>query len=242
LFARWVSNWDCGFDTGFYCEILDHHFNIDALKAKRRYEINYGNKFFYTRQISCDEVEMMYDAYLGSLAGYKNAKTEDKESFCKGWKYEIEKKQVALIGVFHKEDGVLCGYAHCIDHGKYIPISSFKTMVTEEKNRVNHALMNGVCEYYKEKLESGSYLCDGYRNVLHETAFQDWLEKYFQFRKAYCQLNIVYRPIVKVVVKILYPIRSLLKHFKKVYALLLMEELARQGKNMTNKSNNKHEY
>ena len=232
LFARWTTDWDCGYETGFWACILDRPFNIEEIKAKRRYEINKGNRCFYTAVADKDKVGEMYDAYVESLKGYTehHVPTEKKE-FIKNWTQIMGEPGVSIIGVFDKETDKMCGFAHCIDHGKYIPISSFKTMVSEEKNNVNFALMYGVCEFYKDALANGSYLCDGWRNVLHDTAFQDWLEKYFQFRKAYCVLHMKYHPGLKPAICVLYPFRYKLKKFRKIYSVLSMEEYSRMKNN-----------
>ena len=72
-------------------------------------------------------------------------------------------------------------------------------------------MVAGIVEWYVHLGRDGSYLCDGARNVSHQTCFQDFLIKYFGFRRAYCKLNIKYRPIVGFAVKLLFPFRSILK-------------------------------
>ena len=49
--ARWTVDWDCGYETGWYYVIKDNVFDIDVLKAKRRYEIKKGCKNFTVRKI-----------------------------------------------------------------------------------------------------------------------------------------------------------------------------------------------
>ena len=50
-----------------------------------------------------------------------------------------------------------------------------------------------IKEEFSQKIGKNFYICDGERNILHETSFQNYLEKYFGFRKAYCKLNLKYR-------------------------------------------------
>lgn len=230
LFARWTTNWDCGYETSFWACILDHAFSIEEIKAKRRYEINKGNRCFYTALADKDKVGEMYDVYVESLKGYAGQHAPiEKDKFIKHWIRSMGEPGASIIGAFDKETGRMCGFAHCINHGRYIPISSFKTMVSEEKNNVNFALMYGICEFYKEALTSGSYLFDGWRNMLHDTAFQDWLEKYFQFRKAYCALHMEYRPGLKPIIGVLFPFRNKLQKYRKIYSVLNMEECSRNA-------------
>lgn len=89
--------------------------------------------------------------------------------------------------------------------------------------------MNGILEHYNDRLSKEFYIVDGERNILHETAFQNYLEKYFGFRKAYCKLHIQYRRGVGVIVRILFPFRKLIGRMnfnkaKLVSGVLRMEE------------------
>ncbi len=68
-----------------------------------------------------------------------------------------------------------------------------------------------ILEDNNDSLNKGFYINDGARSIRHETAFQDYLEKYFGFRKAYCKLHIAYRFPVNIAVKLLYPFRKKIK-------------------------------
>jgi len=97
--------------------------------------------------------------------------------------------------------------------------------------------VNGVLVNFRDRLSQGCFICDGSRSVNHETHFQDYLEKYFGFRKAYCKLNLVYLPLCKIIVAFLYPFRyfvDLLGYriglFHQISAILKMEEIVRNCK------------
>ena len=93
--------------------------------------------------------------------------------------------------------------------------------------------MAGILEHYKMRFDGKFYINDGSRSIRHETAFQDYLEKYFGFRKAYCHLNVKYRKGFGVIVRILYPFRKYIKPDSgigsKVSAILRMEEICRSS-------------
>lgn len=78
------------------------------------------------------------------------------------------------------------------------------------------------------------YICDGSRNSVHETNFQDYLEKYFGFRKAFCRLRMKYRFPIGLIVKGLYPFRSKIKKegriSSKIANVLFYEEIVRKCK------------
>lgn len=121
-----------------------------------------------------------------------------------------------------------------IDHGSYLSLSVQKTDPAYEKYQINAAIVYQILQDYDERLRNGAYLCDGERNIMHETAFQDYLEKYFGFRKAYCLLHIAYRPAMRWAIKFLYPLCSVLKKLDKikiihqVNGVLKMEEIIKE--------------
>lgn len=230
LFARWTSEWDCEEETQFYYCIKDDGFNLSSLKAKRRYEINKGNKNFETRIIDPKRyVNEIYAVYLESLKGYSFSVTpETRDAFQHHADSVWSTAECIFFGVFDRETGELCGYSDVYERGLYLPISSLKTRVDCEKRGVNFALVSGIVEWYLALERAGSYLCDGARNIFHQTCFQEFLIKYFGFRKAYCKLNVVYRPIAGVMVKALFPVRHMLARVKNrnvrmVCAILKME-------------------
>lgn len=104
-----------------------------------------------------------------------------------------------------------------------------------ERLGINAAMVEAICKYYSKKLSAfnGFYICDGSRNIFHKTAFQDYLEKYFGFRKAYCKLRLIYKTPLKIIVKLLMPIRKLLYKLDnfsiicKINGILRMEEISR---------------
>ena len=68
LLARWTSDFDCGKETEWYYVIKDDEFDISKLKAKRRYEINKGNKNFYSKIIN--PVEFSEEIYFVASEAY----------------------------------------------------------------------------------------------------------------------------------------------------------------------------
>ena len=150
---------------------------------------------------------------------------------------EVEKKwnKCKVYGAFN-EDGNLCSYLILFYNNKCINFLALKSNPKYEKLQVNAAIIAKVLESINHELNNGFYICDGERNILHETNFQSYLEKYFGFRKAYCRLNIHYRPLIKLVIYILYPFRKFIKKFdyisifNKINVILFMEEIKRSFK------------
>lgn len=205
------------------------------MKAKRRYEINKGKKSFEVKVIDPGEYkEELYSVQVDAFSAYpeKYRPSVDKQDFL----LNIDNWRVfTILGCFYRETGELTGYALLAEESEsYIDFKSMRTIPAYEKYSVNAALVEGVLRHYDGFLRDGGYICDGSRSINHETAFQEYLEKYFGFRKAYCKLHMVYNPKVKWIIKLLYPIRRFLMKLDRIgkihqlNSVLRMEEIARE--------------
>ncbi|MBQ8849447.1 MAG: hypothetical protein IJ011_03825 [Clostridia bacterium] len=237
FFARWTSNFDCGYETNWWYVIKDTPFDISSLKAKRRYEVNRGLKNFDVKVIDPKEYrEELYIVQVAAFSAYpkKYRPTVEKNSFASdidNWDRYI------VFGAFFRETNELTGYALLsLENGDYVDFKVLKAKPEFEKYSVNAALVEGILSHFKPLLLDGGFICDGTRNVNHETAFQDYLEKYFGFRKAYCRLHIEYNPKIRAFVPIAYFFRKLFARFDgfssvhKINAVLKMESLSREYK------------
>lgn len=234
LLARWTTDFDCSYETNWWYVIKDTPFNISELKAKRRYEINKGIKNFEVKQIDpCKFKEELYCVQVAAFSAYpkKYRPTVDKDVFIKGidnW------KEHTVFGAFFRESNELCGYALLSQNGeRWVGFNVQKTNPEYEKYALNAALVEKVVSHYQDFLTYGGVICDGARSINHETAFQNYLEKYFGFRKAYCHLNIQYNPKIKWLIGFLFPLRKALTAFDgigifhSVNSVLKKEEICR---------------
>lgn len=235
ILARWTTDFDCGFETNWWHLIKDDPFDIHSLKSNRRYEINKGNRNFFVKRINpadyMNEIyEVMYASYRTYPVKYRPDMPE-KESFIAATK---KWESYTVYAAFSNDNKKLCGFIAAISHESYINFSMQKVIPEYEKQNINFALLYYFLEDNKAFLENGGYICDGERNISHETAFQDFLEKYFGFRKAFCKLNIIYNPKIKWLIKITFPFRGILKKFdgiRKIHQLnsvLKIEEIVRK--------------
>lgn len=228
LFARWTSNFDCGHETNWWYCIKDTPFSLQDVNAKRRYEINKGLKNFEVKVVDpVDYLDEMYDLSCKVWEKYCFKVNITVESF-KAWFKNT--KDTTVFAAFSKATHQLCAYAYVKEFESFLDYRVHRASPEYEKDAVNAAVVYGVLMHYKNELASGMYLCDGERNILHETAFQNYLEKYFCFRKAYCDLNIKYRFGFVWIVKALYPFRSIIDKIptlKKVSAVLRMHSFTK---------------
>lgn len=211
LLARWTTDFDCGYETNWWYVIKDTPFDISELKAKRRYEINKGIKNFDVKEIEPDNyADELFNVQIAAYSAYpdKYRPSVNREEFISSVQHW---NSFVCLGAFDRESGMLCGYSLLSEESEtYVDFKVMRTNPECEKNGVNAALVEGILRYFNSFLTQGGYICDGARSINHETAFQDYLEKYFGFRKAYCKLHITYNPRLKWVVRLMYPIRGFL--------------------------------
>jgi len=216
VLARWITDWDCASETNWWYVIKDTPFKLSALKSKRRYEINKGNKNYTIRRIDSKNYAnellcVTLKAYEGWPKKYRPVINKDKfiESV-NNWDNRF------VYGAFFNEDDSLCGYGVIADEGTWLSFRILRTIPEHECNAINAALIYGILTDLEQSISQGKFICDGARSINHETSFQDYLEKYFDFRKAYCKLNIKYKRPFSYVVRILYPFRKIIKHFDNI--------------------------
>lgn len=234
ILARWTTDYDCGYDTGWYYVVLDKPFNIDSLKANRRYEINKGNRNFEFRKIDCNiDCMDLYNVYTEAVKSYETVTPDSYETFSTYIK-SCSKRNDELFGAYHRESDKLCGYVLTNEKNGCISLVTQKAIPEYEKYGLNACLICGVCEYYHNDILKGKYICDGEKAILHQTAFQLYLEKYFQFRKVFCKLNLRFRKPFGFAVTILYPFRKIIykmNFLKKVSGILKMQEIVTSNNN-----------
>lgn len=231
VFARWTSDFDCNEETAWWYVIKDSPFNIEDLKAKRRYEINKGKKNFAVREINPgDYSDELYQITVAAYSQWPEKYRPHVEE--KRFKDGInEWSSKVVFGAFSRENDKLCGYAILSEKENYADFNVLRVNPEAERLAINAAIVAGILERYQRRLGSGFYINDGSRSIRHETAFQDYLEKYFGFRKAYCKLHIKYHFPVGVAVQILYPFRKRINTESSLGSLisgvLRMEEISR---------------
>ena len=225
LFIRWHSDYDCGEETKWWYCIKDTAYDIESLRSKDRYKITKARRYFEFRKVSAKEFQLdICDVWIQSMRGYKERDRHDVTPtqllphIC-AWDDE---SHLDVFAVFFRETGQMCGFTLIAKQGKAIHSSSHKTIPEFEKYGVNAALMDGVLTEYNPLLEQGYYICDGTRNIMHQTNFQEYWEKLFGFRKAYCRLHVRYRAGIGILVKLLSLFRCL---FKKLDSIALIHKI-----------------
>lgn len=239
MFARWTTDFDCQEETEWWCLIKDTPFDIMSLKSNRRSLITRGLKRVDVKVIvPADYAEQMAEVYIKAWKSYDESYEEESN------REQITEQFLALtkdnlgnseyLGAFLKDTDVMIGYSIYDLFDDWVEYSAVKTDPEYLNTQVNAALVYyGLERYMKPGIK---YILGGWRTLVHDTNYQDYLLKNFGFRKAYCKLHIQYRWWVKTVVFFLYPFRNFVKKGSKnklIYSLwcvLNQEEIYRTFK------------
>lgn len=235
LFARWVSDFDCSEETEWWCIIKDTPFDIMSLKSNRRSLITRGLKRVDVKVIiPADYAEQMSNILVKEWKYYDDSYEEgnDRQKLTDDFKKLTMKNlgNAEYLGAFLKDTDTMIGYAIYNLFDDWIEYSVVKTDPEYLNTQVNAALAYfGVERYMRPGIK---YIHGGWRTMIHESNYQEYLMKNFGFRKAYCKLHIQYRPLMQIAVNVLYPLRGMIKKVKNkwiytAWCALQQEEIRR---------------
>lgn len=239
---RFTSNLDaCNSEEWYYC-IKDDAFSPSSLKSKRRNVLNKATLNFDVREIVPNRyIREFHEIINDANQGYSVKKDfESLESITQRCNTLSAMTDSKYLGAFSKENGKLVGYLWLSFNGKCIHMVEQHCIRAYEHLECNAALCSKMCEIYTDHyLPAGYYLCDGERNISHQTAFQDYLIKYFGFRRAYCLLHCLYRKPIGFFIKLASPFYAVLSPLVKklapgfgasLDAVMTMEKIRRSQK------------
>ena len=229
FFARWVSEFDVSTESEFWYIINDTPMNILDYASKVRNEIRRGLKEFNVELINSDYLlDYGYAIYIAAFNNYKADLLPKTEA-------EFKTELLSELGVWEYwgviRGGVMvayckvkifkdcCEYSSIKFHPKYLKLHPSAALIYT----MNHSYLND---------RGFKYVNNGSRSLYHVTNFPNFLMKKFKFRKAYCNLQIMYSPWVAFALKIIYPFRFVLKYFNnkfidRIKVLIKHEEIRR---------------
>lgn len=236
LFARWTSDWDVSCRTEWWYCIRDGKMSLESLTAKQRYRVKRGLKENNVQRVTKLNVQLcneMCDCAIDAFAIYpkKYRPKVIREDFVRGMLLQHSDCDIWICR--NKADGVVTGYGITGLNSDIANLSVIKTRPQYLKTESNAALAYTICAYYLNEC-GAKYVCDGERNIVHETEYQNFLVRVLGFRYAYCRLHVVYSLRMLLAVKLLYPFRVFFKYldekmnvnmFHKINAILKQESI-----------------
>jgi hypothetical protein len=205
--------------------------NIKSYEARKK--IKKGLEFCKVEKVDADLIARKgFDIFYAAVNSYKGKIKFDLNKNRFTQKYNLRNNYPEIFhywGVF--DSSGLIGYAENLIYGSIE--ASYSTMkFLPEKFTLfpTYALVYSMDEFYLKRLNF-EYVNDGFRSILHETNIQDFLIKNFHFFKQSTVLNIYYKPLIGIMIRVGYPFRKLmnLKYLKssKLEALFSLEEIRR---------------
>lgn len=244
MFARWTTDFDCGVPTKWWFCLKERHDTIEQLSAKQRYRIRRGLMNCIVKRLSeselSDNIDAIFDIAVLSFSDYpiKYRPNLQKKEFVNSL---LTMKDREVWVAWDAETNEIIGYGYCILKGNVIYLSQVKVPTIFLNKEVNAALVYKMSEYYLGEC-AYDFICDGERNIKHESNYQDFLVRVLNFRYAYCKLNILYSPMMRFIVTLLFPCKNVFRRlsayngmpFKgllyNVYCVLYQEEIRRSFK------------
>lgn len=236
-FIRWESHFDESDDGYWWHVIKSEKEELSNLASKVRYKIRRAQKEYYIEK--CDKDFILEKGYFVYCEAYTRYETHEP-------KYTLEQFQHGIInlpedtdffGIFDHENRNLVGFSE-----NYIELNTcfyVTTWVTPTALRklAGYLLFHTMNKYYLNELDF-DYISNGTRSISHDTNIQEYLIKNFRFRKAYSNLEIIYKFPISHLIAIIFPFRKLFypikgDFFRKISILMKQEEIYRKCKEIT---------
>lgn len=206
---RNIYDWDCGRETNFWEIINDCPRRLEELPSKTRNQVRRCLKDCVVKRISKDTLicDDGYNVYAKSFERYKNVESKPDDRIT--WESKTRKSNgYEYWGVYEKESGTLIAWAMNSLKGDSVNYNTLKAIPEMmNKHYPYFGLLFEMNKYYLEEV-GVKYVTDGFRSVSGHSNIQPFLEKNFLFRKAYCNMDIHYRPWLKFLITILFPFRN----------------------------------
>ena len=203
-------------------------YSFDSLDGKIRYQIRRAYKHCRIERV--DPVWLAdhgYPCYLAAYSRYRNAQPESPAMFdrmCRGAADGPFEFWAAFAG------DELAGFGKYFVGEDYVAGTVLKFDPRFYELRLGTAFQDGVLNHYVRG--QGKAVVIGFRSLVHDTQIHEFVLK-FGYQRVYCDLKLVYRPLMRAGVNLLYPFRSLLERVPQsstatnLRALLAQEEIQR---------------
>lgn len=238
LLVRWTTDWDCDCETGWWFVVRERPFDLKDLSSSSRRNIRKSLRNCRVERINPGEyAEDLWRVFNEAAERYRNYRiTVTKQEFVN--RIIDSETEQEYWGGFDNQTGRMIGYAIFQPHQDWVEFLVSKYSTRYLKLRVSDAINAKALDYYLNQLKK-RYISDGARSVFHKTSFQEYLRDHFGYRCAFCRLHVLYKKPVKLLIDLLYPLRSVFRRFDDIGAihqmnsLLYMEEIIREESKRT---------
>lgn len=176
-FVRWTDNFDCGYQTEWWYCIKDEPFDFDQIKSKRRTEIRKALKLNTVKVVKAlDYIDEIFNIQSECYNDYP-------KQYRPKYNYELARQSCLtwdmnhiVYMAFSEETGEATGFACVEPINDYVNFEILKVPNKHKNSLVAAALTyNIIIEMLNNR--NYKYVCDGARNLVHQTNFMDYLVK-----------------------------------------------------------------
>lgn len=226
---RNVYSWDCGHETSFWYVIKDSFVGMEELSSKMRNQVKKSLKTYDVYRVPASEMlRVGFPIFQAAVESYRvKASPITMESFRNRIQQSEITGNVDFWCVYEKKTHKVVALAINTLHKDCCEYNTMKADPAYLRNSTYpyYGLIYEMNRYYLQEL-CLKYVSDGARSITEHSGIQPFLIEKFHFRKAYCQLQIVYQWWMKIAVNILFPFRKLVP-VQSVKAILNMEAMRR---------------
>ena len=225
LLVRNTYDFDGPGESSFWYIIKDHFGDMEELSSRVRNKIRHAQNTFHYRRIDPALLkEQGYPILAETFADYGVTDRAMNEAIFKNY---LDQYVFDYWGVFEKDHDELVGFS-CVrlwsDSCEY-DLSGMKTRYKHDGSYPYYGLYHAMNQYYLQE-RGFKYVSDGARTITEHSQIHDFLIQNFNFRKAFCKLEVHYNWWMKAAITILYPFRKIITG-PKVKAVLNMEAMRR---------------
>ena len=228
LMVRNTYDFDIQKETHFWYIIKDSFDGFNGLKPRVRNKIRHANRYFDYKLISYEQFEKhVFPILEDTFAHYKvHDRTMNRVVFLDYLK-QCQERHFDYWSIFLKNSEEMVGFCtvnnweDCCEYG-------YSGIFFDYKNNgyyPYYGLYYHLNQYYLEK-QGFRYVSDSARSITNHSEIQNFLIQNFNFRKAYCKLEIHYQWWMKIAVTLLYPLRKIIP-IPQIKAILNMESMTR---------------
>lgn len=226
IMVRNTYDFDTSEKTSFWYVIKDRFEGFEELKPRVRNKIRHAFQHFEYKKIPFDLFEKnVFPILEDTFAHYKIQDRKMNREVFSEYLHECQERHFDYWGIFSRETQEMVGFCtvnnweDCCEYGYSGIYSQYKS----NGFYPYYGLYHHLNRYYLE--ENGfKYVSDSARSITEHSQIHDFLIQNFNFRKAFCHLEVHYKWWMKIAVKLLYPFRKWIKN-PNVKAVLMMDSM-----------------
>ena len=227
LFVRNTFDFDCKEETNFWYVIKDSFGGMDEQSQNERKKIRHALRSFDFNIVDIESVrQKAYPIVKATFVDYNVTDRVMDEDVFKEYIDNCSKENFDFWCAFDVETQEMVGFCavRVFDNSCEYGLIGFDPKYKHNATYPYYGFFYKMNEYYLQD-KKFKFVADGARSITEHSDVQPFLEKNFNFRKAYCKLKIRYKWWFGIIVRVLLPFRNIIgnRNVKAVLNMHLMQ-------------------